>query len=106
MVDLICAMCYNPDSGMVNTPFHNNALKRKKMIMETNTRDNRSAALFSNGRIPSIRGNTHMDMEWVAIVREITSRLAIYRKLKELGHSDESIFTIYKKSNKEHQSLT
>lgn len=47
-----------------------------------------------------------MDMEWVAIVREITSRLAIYRKLKELGHSDESIFTIYKKSNKEHQSLT
>ncbi|MCP5052526.1 MAG: hypothetical protein GY940_35485 [bacterium] len=35
------------------------------------------------------------------IIRGVVSRLAIYRKLKELGYSDEWIFTIYKKSDRE-----
>jgi hypothetical protein len=34
-------------------------------------------------------------------IREIASRLAIYRKLKELGHSDDTIITVYKKSDNE-----
>lgn len=31
------------------------------------------------------------------LLREISSRLAIYRKLKELGHSDETIIAVYNK---------
>lgn len=31
------------------------------------------------------------------ILRKISSRLAIYRKLKELGHSDDTIIAVYNK---------
>jgi len=35
------------------------------------------------------------------IIRQIASRIAIFRKLKDLGHSDETIVTIYEKSLKD-----
>lgn len=35
------------------------------------------------------------------IIRQILSRIAIFRKLKDLGHSDDTIFTTYEKSIKD-----
>lgn len=35
------------------------------------------------------------------IIRQIASRIAIFRKLKELGHSNETIVTVYEKSLKD-----
>lgn len=69
------------------------------MILDTNILDNRPAVPFSNGKALSMANLHHKNTAWAETVRDITSRLAIYRKLKELGHSDESIFTIYNKSN-------
>jgi len=33
-----------------------------------------------------------------AIIRKAAARIAIFRKLKDLGHSDERIVTVYRKS--------
>jgi len=38
--------------------------------------------------------------EMAQIIRRMAARIAIYRKLKRLGHSDDTIVTVYTKSLK------
>jgi hypothetical protein len=70
------------------------------MITDIDNLNNNRLAMHANGRGPGIFLETD-DKLVSATIREITSRLAIYRKLKDLGHSDDTIFTIYKKAKKE-----
>jgi hypothetical protein len=61
---------------------------------------NNRLAMHASGKSPIDASGS--DEDYVSrSIREITSRLSIYRKLKELGHSDDTIFTIYNKSEKE-----
>ena len=74
------------------------------MVIDINRLDNHLLEVFNSG-INGVHRKKKLDnyyeQELANTIRKITSRLAIYRKLKELGHSDDTIFSIYHLSNKE-----